>query len=68
MTFLTILQACLRKESCKESRKESCKGLIFILFVILFAQLSKEVSRLIWVTVRLRLIMLLNISKGVTIV
>ena len=60
MTFLTILQACLRIESCK--------GVILILFVILFARLSKEVSQLIWVTVRFRLIMLLNMSKGVTIV
>ena len=60
MTFLTILQACLHIESCK--------GVILILFVILFARLSKEVSQLIWVTVRFRLIMLLNMSKGVTIV
>ena len=60
MTFLTNLQACLRIESCK--------GVIIILFVILFARLSKEVSQLIWVTVRFKLIMLLNMSKSVTIV
>ena len=60
MTFLTILQVCLRIESCKE--------VIFKLFLNLFAQLSREVCWLIWATVRFRLIMLLNMSKGVTIV